>query len=974
MVTDGQSVNAAVTNAAFMSRIIDTSTAGKVDLENPDNDTIEGVQRMLLEVAESLGVDNRLLTDATSDTYSSNNIVTNGDDRKVAIGKLDAEFDSATGHNHDGTAGSGGTISIVSVADINQLYAEWVEATFDAAAGLDDDVSALFAAETPGGDAVTEGVPTVAPNNYISIVEKTSYTELEDGSGNRVYGRLTEAAGVWTLSYYVVIAGVETAHSLSANDIRFIYRKVFNQADRPTFGANVLGFDSLNPLADIPDASPSVRGVVSTAAQSFAGIKDFEDGLEVAGIPVVDEVSVQTVANKDLEDCAIITPTRLDVKQDTLANLTAYATTATDGQIVFATDTLEMFQIISNALEPVGGGGGGAGGGLSIARQFDAEDDDVTGFTNIVTTTTDPIHGSYSYEVSSYPAELPAVTLDDRFTNDGQGGKTLSVELHARIASGTATFQVVDNAANVLETVDFDSTVTQRVVLAPFIQAGVTSLTLEILDAGSATDLIIDDIVFSDDPVLFANVANLTDWSTPTTITIGAVTTPPTKGTIGVDAMRHRRVGPNVEIEYTFRQTTAGTTGTGGYLLPLPTGMSWPDGTTYSSPTARNEQNSIAFPGFTITTPTTVGAVASAIPYDATRFWLLIDAATTDAGAGNSSTMDPWGSVFGALNIAGLTFKGRMSVPIKGWTAYNESIVTPQKGVDTFLRLQTGNGHGSANTKVRRFLTTIESYGTGFIYADSATLGASITIVERNEYTFCLTDRATTGVFGFSKNSNQLTTNIESITAAHQLAYTATTGGTNFQTITWKGFLNPGDVIRVHTNSSGFLDGGQFLTVSSRGFNSLSATPLPKTAVISDTRAANTAGGTATSGSHETVTLNTVEGDTSIVSLGSNQVTLFPGTYVVTGRVPGYQVDSLKSRLRNITLGSTTKAGSSERAGAASGVQAVSTFTHQFTLTTNTVFELQRRVGTTSATNGAGFPANLGENEVYGELVVTKIK
>ena len=53
---------------------------------------------------------------------------------------------------------------------------------------------------------------------------------------------------------------------------------------------------------------------------------------------------------------AVVEPTRLDVKQDTKANLETYAATATNGQLVFATDEKKMYQVLDGALSAVGGG------------------------------------------------------------------------------------------------------------------------------------------------------------------------------------------------------------------------------------------------------------------------------------------------------------------------------------------------------------------------------------------------------------------------------------------------------------------------------------------------------------------------------------------------------------------------------------------------------------------------------------------
>lgn len=54
---------------------------------------------------------------------------------------------------------------------------------------------------------------------------------------------------------------------------------------------------------------------------------------------------------------SVVTPARLDVKQDTLANLTTYAATASNGQIVFATDEKKMYQVVDGELVSIGGAG-----------------------------------------------------------------------------------------------------------------------------------------------------------------------------------------------------------------------------------------------------------------------------------------------------------------------------------------------------------------------------------------------------------------------------------------------------------------------------------------------------------------------------------------------------------------------------------------------------------------------------------------
>jgi hypothetical protein len=119
------------------------------------------------------------------------------------------------------------------------------------------------------------------------------------------------------------------------------------------------------------------------------------------------------------------------------------------------------------------------------------------------------------------------------------------------------------------------------------------------------------------------------------------------------------------------------------------------------------------------------------------------------------------------------------------------------------LRLETGNGHGSTNTVIRRYTTTVASVGSGtdYTYADSATAGMSVTINTAGFWAISLSDRASTGAtsFGISVNSAQLTTSILSITNTARLAISQTGSGANTTTqIGTVVYLNANDVIRAH--------------------------------------------------------------------------------------------------------------------------------------------------------------------------------
>lgn len=113
----------------------------------------------------------------------------------------------------------------------------------------------------------------------------------------------------------------------------------------------------------------------------------------------------------------------------------------------------------------------------------------------------------------------------------------------------------------------------------------------------------------------------------------------------------------------------------------------------------------------------------------------------------------------------------------------------------------TANGHGSTNTKIRRWTTTGKSVGSAITYADSAANGGSFTINEYGVYaiTYC-DDWNASDSHGITLNSAQLTTNLTACTKSTILGGARTAAADIPCPITAIVRLNPGDVIRGHTN------------------------------------------------------------------------------------------------------------------------------------------------------------------------------
>lgn len=120
------------------------------------------------------------------------------------------------------------------------------------------------------------------------------------------------------------------------------------------------------------------------------------------------------------------------------------------------------------------------------------------------------------------------------------------------------------------------------------------------------------------------------------------------------------------------------------------------------------------------------------------------------------------------------------------------------------VRVHTGNGRGSTNTKIRKFTTTEINVGTAITYATSATAGASFTINEPGIYAVDYSDGSgSAGTnFGVSKNSAQLTTSVYSMNVADRLAVTTVAFGGYPVGLSCEFDAVAGDVIRPHDDGA----------------------------------------------------------------------------------------------------------------------------------------------------------------------------
>jgi hypothetical protein len=224
-IQDGQPVDALNSNAAWLSRKIDSDTLGKIALKNitdPNSgNIIYNIQRAVNELFDTDGVTGE--GDANRKIYSSNEFISNGDDRKTAIGTLDASLygvNTTLGNHTALSAGVHGVFgSVVGTTDQQDLknksyYFSQLTKVASYTASLDDVCISLdgTAAVVP----ITLPDPTTCEGKLyilkaINLTNACSVTNNVDGTPY-IFKQLNEALAVisdgtaWRIfmSYYPV--------------------------------------------------------------------------------------------------------------------------------------------------------------------------------------------------------------------------------------------------------------------------------------------------------------------------------------------------------------------------------------------------------------------------------------------------------------------------------------------------------------------------------------------------------------------------------------------------------------------------------------------------------------------------------------------------------------------------------------------------------------------------------------------------
>ena len=161
--------------------------------------------------------------------------------------------------------------------------------------------------------------------------------------------------------------------------------------------------------------------------------------------------------------------------------------------------------------------------------------------------------------------------------------------------------------------------------------------------------------------------------------------------------------------------------------------------------------------------------------------------------AGNDGTMvlqtGPAGSKVNAISFAADGTPTLLKVPL-------------QTALPSMVRVNTANGYGSTNTRIRRWTNTVTNQGSDITYTDSATLGASFTVNTNGVYciSFSLAISTVAQWMAIGLNASVANQAPISMLASEVLAVNYVGTGSSGGNICWTGYLPSGSIIRPHSD------------------------------------------------------------------------------------------------------------------------------------------------------------------------------
>ena len=430
---------------------------------------------------------------------------------------------------------------------------------------------------------------------------------------------------------------------------------------------------------------------------------------------VADLDSSQTLQNKTLDasnaingapvtGSDVINPSRLDVKKDTQANLVTYASTASNGQIVYATDSKKMFQVQESALAEIGSGAGGIN--YISNPDFEVNADGWIGDTNltIARSAVSPLRGDASGVVSKSAINANGQSVKIPFTIDAADlAKKLYISLDkdasdVNYADADLRLEIIKdpNGTPVTIRCNAEDLLGGKGSHLAWFQSDAAILEYELVIKCNSVNALaysvkIDNVNVGPREVSYGGA--MTDWVDYGATPIQGSVTNPTKGNIVVDKLHGKRSGQSFIGRLDFIQNSAGSGGSGDYVIVLPDGIKVdltkvPSSNGYAAGNVgfvtSNESGGVERHGF--------------ITVDANNSSRLFVQWVTTSGSSLQYSYNPWGSSFMSFGNTILGISGQFEIPVEGWSS--NSVQSEDIG-NREIRVQgRGNGNEVLNTGV----------------------------------------------------------------------------------------------------------------------------------------------------------------------------------------------------------------------------------------------------------------------------------
>lgn len=276
-VLDGQPVSAGITNPAFIIKNSDDDTPSRLGLQSPQvnagaaiTSSSGGIQRVANALASFSGMSLSAAYNVLP-SWTSAIVGTSNDTLFARADALTQKFKSTTGtggHAHSGTDGDGAPVVASNLASVPLTSYPTQGVNYTTTATSSDDVSTLMTGFTASTSPTQTGVVVVNTYNK-TIVRDANGDEIKDTLGNIVYGRITFSMGVWTHSYYSLVAGVETAYTFVApTSVQWYFQVLYNPMVNPPVYSTLFLVPSANATADVITATTTLQGKVQLATAS----------------------------------------------------------------------------------------------------------------------------------------------------------------------------------------------------------------------------------------------------------------------------------------------------------------------------------------------------------------------------------------------------------------------------------------------------------------------------------------------------------------------------------------------------------------------------------------------------------------------------------------------------------------------------------------------------------------------------------